>query len=98
MMIKYYKISGKVQGVYFRGSTQNCARQLHLAGWVRNCSDGSVEAVASGEQKALESFEQWLAIGPEMADVRDLQIQILTPSDSDFSRLAENVSPDFDIL
>ncbi|SMF52064.1 acylphosphatase [Alteromonadaceae bacterium Bs31] len=97
-MIKHYRVTGRVQGVFFRGSTQVVARKLGLAGWVRNCEDGSVEALASGEQAALQNFERWLANGPEMAKVSDVNVQLLVPSDADFARLVEKLSRDFDIL
>ena len=69
MSCKRYWISGRVQGVCFRASTQICARHLGLTGWVRNMIDGRVEAVACGEHTQLEEFENWLHKGPELARV-----------------------------
>ncbi|HEY7883418.1 MAG TPA: acylphosphatase [Cellvibrionaceae bacterium] len=66
---RHYLISGKVQGVYYRLSAGVEARQLGLVGWVRNLTDGRVEALAVGEPVALEKFERWLWQGPVRARV-----------------------------
>lgn len=66
-------VSGRVQGVYFRQSSVNQARQLGLRGWVRNLPDGRVEGIASGEAAALQSFKAWLRRGPAAARVDGLQ-------------------------
>lgn len=68
----YYRLSGKVQGVCFRIHTQENAKQLGLVGWVRNCVNGDVEAVAQGSVQAITKFEQWLHHGPEQAIVEKL--------------------------
>lgn len=49
-------IVGHVQGVFFRDWTVGVARQLGVAGWVRNRSDGSVEALATGDARQLDAF------------------------------------------
>lgn len=69
---RHYLISGKVQGVYYRLSACHEAQRLGLAGWVRNLTDGRVEALASGESEALDAFEHWLWQGPERARVDDV--------------------------
>jgi acylphosphatase len=66
---RHYHVVGRVQGVWFRGTTQDQARQLGLSGWVRNCEDGSVEAVACGSREALDKFRSWLHRGPRAARV-----------------------------
>ncbi len=63
------KISGKVQGVFFRVSTKKKAQELGLFGWVKNETDGAVTAVAEGEKNKLEEFLNWCKIGPENAKV-----------------------------
>lgn len=68
-----YLISGRVQGVFYRGSAQQQALQLGLCGWVRNLSDGRVECLACGEQKSLEILEKWLEIGPQAAKVTNIK-------------------------
>lgn len=65
-----FRVTGRVQGVGFRVSAQRQAQLLGLAGWVRNCGDGSVEGVASGSLPAdLEAFRKWLHRGPPGARV-----------------------------
>ncbi len=62
-------VNGRVQGVFFRQSSKQCADTLGLTGWVRNRQDGSVEGLACGTSEALESFRQWLDEGPPAARV-----------------------------
>lgn len=66
---KHYNVFGHVQGVWYRGSARDRARELGLRGWVRNCDDGTVETVACGEPEALEAFKSWLQEGPSSARV-----------------------------
>jgi acylphosphatase len=68
-------VRGRVQGVYFRASTRNRARQLGLAGWVRNCPDGSVEVLAEGQKTHLEQLITWCHGGPPGALVTDLAVE-----------------------
>ncbi len=60
---------GRVQGVYFRGSTAERARQLGLAGWVRNRGDGTVEAVFEGAPEAVAAAVDFCHQGPSWARV-----------------------------
>jgi acylphosphatase len=62
-------IRGRVQGVYYRASMLQEAQNLGLKGWVRNCSDGSVEAVAEGPGEKLERLISWCWKGPPGARV-----------------------------
>lgn len=64
-----FRVSGRVQGVYFRASAREAARRLGLRGWVRNLPDGRVEALASGPAAAVDAFARWLADGPPQARV-----------------------------
>ncbi len=78
-------VSGRVQGVYYRASTQQEARRLAVAGWVRNRPDGKVEAWLEGAPKAVEALLAWMSRGPEGARVTDLAVTETTPrKDSDF--------------
>ncbi len=65
-------ISGKVQGVYFRASTQQQAIDYSLSGYARNLADGNVEVLLCGEEKNIEKMLVWLAHGPEQADVTEI--------------------------
>jgi len=62
-------VSGRVQGVYFRGATQRRARELGVSGYARNLPDGRVEVLACGPQAAVDSLCEWLWQGPQHASV-----------------------------
>ena len=74
MTTQRLRIIGRVQGVGFRYALQGEAQKLGLAGWVRNRSDGSVEALAQGPAQALEALTAWARRGPPGARVSELQI------------------------
>lgn len=63
------RISGRVQGVWFRAWTEHRARELGLAGWVRNRSDGSVEALFSGPAETVNAMIESCRDGPPAARV-----------------------------
>ncbi len=65
-------VSGKVQGVWYRASTQQEAQSLGLTGWARNLADGRVEVKAFGDGEVLQQLFTWLKIGPERAEVTDV--------------------------
>jgi len=75
------RVSGRVQGVFFRASTQRQARSLGLAGHARNLEDGSVEVLAVGSPMALEELKAWLAVGPTGARVDSVDCASETPPD-----------------
>ncbi|MBS99489.1 MAG: acylphosphatase [Oceanospirillaceae bacterium] len=62
-------ISGRVQGVWFRRFTQEQAQANNVSGWVRNLSDGRVEALLCGDERSVRHVEAWLNRGPELANV-----------------------------
>jgi acylphosphatase len=74
-----FVVTGRVQGVFYRGATQDAARRLGLDGWVRNCSDGSVELVACGEARALDELAAWLWKGPSQARVESVIQESVAP-------------------
>ena len=63
------RIEGGVQGVGYRWWALEAARSLGLAGWVRNCRDGSVEILAIGEPQAIDDMALACAMGPRPARV-----------------------------
>lgn len=69
---RHFYVHGRVQGVSFRASARHQAQGLRLSGWVRNCADGSVEALACGDSAALDSFRLWLEQGPPGARVTEV--------------------------
>jgi acylphosphatase len=68
------RVSGRVQGVFFRVETRDRARSLGLAGWVRNCPDGSVEAVFEGDPERVESMVDWMRRGPSRASIEHVDV------------------------
>jgi acylphosphatase len=73
-MATHLRITGVVQGVGYRYSFERQARALKLAGWVRNCRDGSVEAVVRGEPQAVEEVIRWARRGPPQARVQEVTV------------------------
>lgn len=69
------RIRGTVQGVWFRGWTVAQAGQLGLEGWVRNRTDGTVEALFSGPPPMVEAMLDRCRRGPDRAVVRDVAVE-----------------------
>ena len=67
-------VRGQVQGVFFRRSCADAARELGVAGWVRNLVDGTVEVAAEGGEAAVAALVAWCAHGPAGAAVTGLEI------------------------
>lgn len=78
------KVTGRVQGVWFRAFTKEKAIETGINGWVKNTPDGHVLVVARGEKTDLDTFTDYLRIGPPMARVDKLFISEM------------NISGDFD--
>ncbi|WP_248896518.1 acylphosphatase [Haloplanus halobius] len=79
-------VSGRVQGVYYRANTRDAARARGVDGWVRNLSDGRVEAVFEGDEDAVEAMVEWCHTGSPAADVRDVDVTYEEPAgESGFS-------------
>ena len=72
-------VSGRVQGVWYRASTQREAVGLGLCGWVRNLADGSVEILAQGEAGKIKMLCDWCRQGPPGARVDELVIEDAQP-------------------
>jgi acylphosphatase len=68
-------ITGRVQGVSYRFQAKEMATNLSLTGWVRNTSEGHVEATVSGPAPVLKQFIDWCRQGPRLASVSDVIVQ-----------------------
>jgi len=66
-------ISGKVQGVYFRASSQQMAIECCLSGYAHNLADGDVEVLLCGEERNVDKMLDWLNHGPPQAEVEHVQ-------------------------
>lgn len=68
-------ITGRVQGVWYRGWTVQEAQRVDLNGWVRNHSDGSVEALFSGLEETVDAMIEACCQGPPSAQVADVVVE-----------------------
>lgn len=69
MVTQSIHLFGRVQGVGFRYHVTRMADAFDVAGWVRNCDDGSVEIVATAQEENLRSFREQIELGPKGARV-----------------------------
>lgn len=76
-------VTGRVQGVYYRASTRDAARERGVDGWVRNLDDGRVEAVFEGPRGAVEAMVEWCETGSPSADVDAVDVTYEEPADID---------------
>ena len=74
MQAVHVRIYGVVQGVFFRASTKEKALDLKITGWVRNCLDGSVEALFEGNNHQLNAMLAWCNHGSQHAQVDQVEI------------------------
>ncbi len=74
MIGKICWVSGRVQGVYYRGSAAARARELGIRGYARNLPDGRVEVLACGEDSAVRIFVEWLWIGSSASRVTAVEV------------------------
>lgn len=84
MTTKRLRITGRVQGVGFRFHFERTARQHGVRGWVRNRSDGSVEAVIQGDDAAVDAVVSWAHRGPRTAVVERVAVSEGEGSYDDF--------------
>jgi acylphosphatase len=80
-------VEGKVQGVSFRSQTQKEALKHYVTGWVKNLSDGRVEAVFQGDEENLGKIITWCLSGPERAVVQKVVV-IKEPFQSEFNQFS----------
>lgn len=69
------KVTGKVQGVYFRATTKAVADQLGIKGFVLNQKDGAVYIEAEGDKFALDSLLEFCNEGPDRAEVEQVEVE-----------------------
>ncbi len=67
-------VIGKVQGVFFRQALKVMAKKNDIFGWVKNLTDGRVEAVLEGDEEKVSSLVEWSHGGPANARVEDVEI------------------------
>jgi acylphosphatase len=67
------KVTGKVQGVFYRASTKAVADQLGVKGFAKNEDDGSVSIEAEGDEFMLKSFLEWCHEGPDRSRVEQVE-------------------------
>ena len=85
MIAKRLLIAGRVQGVGYREALRAEARRHGVAGWVRNLSDGKVEALLHGPEEAVSAVVKWARRGPALASVAAVQVQTPTGAASPLS-------------
>ena len=66
-------VKGRVQGVFYRASTQEQAFKYKVTGYARNLSDGSVEVLACGQPQSVDALCEWLWQGPQHARVDNVE-------------------------
>ena len=88
-------IKGKVQGVYYRKTAQEKARELNIKGWVKYINGGRVEIMSSGSEDSIKEFIEWCKKGPEKAVVENVIVTPLSDEQfEDFTVLLENYPAD----
>ena len=72
-------VSGRVQGVFYRATTKETAREHGVDGWVKNLDDGRVEAVFEGDPEAVDAMVEFCHEGSDMAEVNDVEVTEAEP-------------------
>ena len=89
MNAKHLVITGRVQGVGYRDWMAKKARGLGISGWVRNRSDGAVEALIAGDTAAVEELARLCRRGPPLAQVVSIEEELARPPEEEgFHRVA----------
>ncbi|MGI9263378.1 MAG: acylphosphatase [Gammaproteobacteria bacterium] len=79
VICRRFLVSGRVQGVFFRASTADKAREMDISGHAINLSDGLVEVLACGPKRDIDRLGEWLTHGPAAARVDDLLEEDIGP-------------------
>jgi acylphosphatase len=80
---RHLLVSGRVQGVFFRASTEEVARAAGCTGWVRNLPDGRVEVEVQGEPEAVKRVATHCRTGPDFAAVDEVEERTIPPVDGE---------------
>jgi acylphosphatase len=86
MEVRHLIITGHVQGVAYRASMARRADALGVTGWVRNRSDGSVEAMVAGAPEQLAAIMNWARHGPPAAQVEHVAVELGSGEFSSFEQ------------
>ena len=70
----HVRITGRVQGVFFRAYTRDAAGEIGVAGWVRNLPDGSVEAIFEGDAGKIDKMIEWCSQGSPIGRVHRVEV------------------------
>lgn len=76
-------VTGRVQGVSYRASTRDAARETGVDGWVTNLEDGRVEAVFEGNEESVERLVEWCHSGSSTAEVEGVEAEYGDPEGLD---------------
>jgi acylphosphatase len=76
-------VSGRVQGVFYRATTRDEARERGVDGWVKNLDDGRVEGVFEGPEPAVEAMVEWCHEGSDRARVENVEVEYGDPEGID---------------
>lgn len=88
MEVRHLLITGRVQGVWYRASMAQEAQRLGVTGWVRNRSDGSVEAMVAGTAEQVAAIMNWARHGPPAAQVEHVAVETGSGSYAGFEQRA----------
>jgi acylphosphatase len=72
---RHVRVTGRVQGVFYRAWAQGQARELGVSGWIRNCPDGSVEAHLGGDEHCVARMIERMERGPSNAQVEHIEVE-----------------------
>lgn len=86
--VRHLIVTGKVQGVWYRASMAQEAQRLGVTGWVRNRSDGSVEAMVAGTNEQVAAIMDWARRGPPAAQVEHVAVELGSGRYFDFEQRA----------
>lgn len=77
MICMHVRVSGRVQGVFYRAYTKNQAQELGIKGWVRNVPGGGVEAVLEGERQKVGELVSLMKAGPDGSMISGFELSEL---------------------